>query len=136
MHQMEEVFEPAREGLRLETEERMNVVVPDERVLNDVPAPRADAGGHQGKIQAFVAFFQCPVLLVDAREHLIEGVGQQTELVVRAFGGPHRIVAPVGDGVGGVASLRIGSETCRWSTVDTMNATSRDATTTAATMPL
>ena len=48
VHHAQGIFVPSPERARLEPEERMDVVVPDDGTLDEVPAPGADARGAQG----------------------------------------------------------------------------------------
>src|SRR5207245_1774879 len=60
-------------------------------------------------LQLFVAALQVrdellagPVLVFNATQHLVEGVGQQAQLIRAQLRGPHRIVVTVGDDFGGL----------------------------------
>ena len=48
VHHAQGIFVPSPERARLEPEERMDVVVPDDGTLDEVPAPGADARGAEG----------------------------------------------------------------------------------------
>src|SRR5437667_160328 len=59
-------------------------------------------GGHH-QPESFFAFSQALVLLLDLCEHLVESIGQQTQLILAFFSGPHGIVPPSSNRLGGLS---------------------------------
>src|SRR5882724_6310620 len=73
------------------------MLVPGDAIGFDVPIPNAGPGSFQSQPKAFLTFGKSDRLLLNTSEHLIERIGEKTQLIAAGSGSADGVIPPLGD---------------------------------------